>query len=72
MLRILKDGKPISLKEQEKLVNAKGSIENVGRPIDFTKPAVKPRPKYPGLRSPKLKTEKDDGTKAERAVPKDK
>ena len=35
MLRILKNGKPVSLKEQEKLINEKGSIENCGQ--DFSK-----------------------------------
>jgi hypothetical protein len=55
MLRILENGKAISLKEQDKRVSAKKSNENVGRPVDFTRPAVEPRAKYPGLKAPKVK-----------------
>lgn len=50
MLRISRDGKPVSLKEQEKLVNVKGSTENVNPAVKFDKPAQKARPKHPGLR----------------------
>lgn len=50
MLRILKDGKPISLKKQAKLVDAEGSIENCGRPRPEGKPATVPKPRHVGLR----------------------
>lgn len=67
MLRILKDGKPVSLKEQEKLVGEKGSIENVGPKYD---PKERPAPttrmnKHAGLRSIGGKSEsKTDGEKS--------
>ena len=59
MLRILENGKAISLKEQNKRVNAKGSPENVGYSVKFDRPVNKTPMKYAGLRPRK---EKASGT----------
>lgn len=53
MLRIIKDGKPLTLKQQKKLVKD-DPTQNVGYLVDFTRPEKKPRPKYPGLRPAKV------------------
>ncbi len=66
MLRILKDGKPISLKKQAKLVEAEGSIENCGRPRPEGTPAAVPKPRHVGLRPVKAKKAKREVKKSVR------
>ena len=66
MLRILENGKPISLKEQTKRTSVKGSPENVGYPVNFDRPAMPAKPKYPGLRKAKAPEKKVSNAKAKR------
>ncbi len=51
MLRIKKDGKVLSLKDQEKLCE-KDSTQNPGRPVSLANRPRKSRSNYPGLRPP--------------------
>lgn len=63
-----KTGKAVPKKDREKFLKEEGGY--AGRPVDFTRPEVKPRPKHPGLRAPGK--EKADGPKTDGAAPKGK
>lgn len=54
MLRILKKGKPVSTKEQEKMIKDNPNLVlTTGRPLKLDRAAYTPPSKYPGLRQPK-------------------
>lgn len=57
MLRILKEGKPVSTKEQEKMIKDDPNLVlTTGRPLKLDRAAYTPPPKYPGLKQPKKET----------------